>query len=133
MNSDRIEGMWQQVSGSLRACLRMPSVTPAVGAGNSTIESAATGSDAGCRQPDSPFVLVARRASGRWDVYAKAFDQPLASFSERQAACDYASDLAKTRQDAMVLIRDRHGSAAAFDPAAAIQSMSSFFIRMRRS
>ncbi len=58
---------------------------------------------------DPPFVLVAHGASGQWDVYAKDFEHPLASFNERQAGCDFASNLAKTRQNAIVLIRESQG------------------------
>jgi len=58
---------------------------------------------------NSPFVLVAHSAGGQWEVYAKDFEHPLASFDERQACCDFASSLAKTRENAIVLIRDRQG------------------------
>jgi hypothetical protein len=43
-------------------------------------------------------VLVASRAGGQWDVYVGDFEHPLASFGERQAGCDFASDLAKTKK-----------------------------------
>ena len=59
---------------------------------------------------DSPFVLVAHGISGQWEVYAKDFEHPLASFDERQAGCDFASNLAKTRDNAIVLIREYPGS-----------------------
>lgn len=58
---------------------------------------------------DPPFVLVAHGAGGQWEVYAKDFEHPLASFNERQAGCDFASNLAKTRENAIVLIRDSQG------------------------
>lgn len=58
-------------------------------------------------QEGSPFVLVAHSAGGQWEVYAKDFEHPLASFGERQASCDFASNLAKARKNAIVLIRDR--------------------------
>ncbi|MDP1673265.1 MAG: hypothetical protein Q8L65_09125 [Burkholderiales bacterium] len=60
-------------------------------------------------QDASPFVLVASRAGGQWDVYAGDFEHPLASFEERQAGCDFASDLAKNRKDSIVLIRELPG------------------------
>ncbi len=60
-------------------------------------------------QDASPFVLVASRANGQWDVYAGDFECPLASFGERQAGCDFANDLAKTRKDSIVLIRELPG------------------------
>lgn len=55
---------------------------------------------------DPPFVLVAHGADGQWEVYAKDFEHPLASFNERQAGCDFASNLAKIRGNAIVLIRE---------------------------
>ena len=86
---------------------RMLSVASAHRLGHSTSDSGLTRGDAGFHQPDSPFVLVAYGAGVRWDVLAKAFDNPLASFDERQAACEYASDLAKARKDSIVLMRPR--------------------------
>jgi hypothetical protein len=60
--------------------------------------------------PDNtPFVLVAHRPGGQWEVYAKDYEHPLASFDERQACCDFACNLAKTRQNAIILIRDKRG------------------------
>lgn len=61
---------------------------------------------------DSPFVLVACAPDGRWGVFQQDFDKPRASFDELQEACDYANELARTRTDAMVLIRKRRDSAA---------------------
>lgn len=86
---------------------RMLSVTSAYRLGHSTSDSGATRGDAGFHQPDSPLVLVAHGAGGKWDVHARAFDNRLAAFNERQAACEYASDLAKARKDSIVLIRHR--------------------------
>ena len=70
-------------------------------------------------QKDSPFVLVAGSADGRWGVFQRNFDQPQASFDEMQEACDYANELAKTRIDSMVLIRKRQDSAANLDSSMA--------------
>jgi len=53
-----------------------------------------------------PFVLVAHDFAGRWDVYAKKFDTPLASFEQRQQACNFASSLARSRRDCLVLLRE---------------------------
>ena len=63
-------------------------------------------------QRDSPFVLVACAADGRWRVFQRDFDKPLAAFDEMQEACDYASELARSRVDSMVLIQKRRDSAA---------------------
>lgn len=57
-------------------------------------------------QEHSPFVLVAHCASGQWEVYANDFEHPLASFGERQAGCDFATDLARNRENTIVLIRE---------------------------
>lgn len=84
----------------------IPGVMPASfvnGKADLPAPSAAAGKDA------SPFVLVASRAGGQWDVYAGDFEHPLASFGERQAGCDFASDLAKSRKDSIVLIREFPG------------------------
>ncbi len=64
------------------------------------------------QKKDSPFVLVACAADGRWRVFQQDFEKPLAAFDELQEACDYASELAKTRMDSMVLIGKRRDSAA---------------------
>lgn len=63
-------------------------------------------------QRDSPFVLVACAPDGRWGVFQRDFDKPRASFDELQEACDYANELAKTRTDSIVLIRNGRSSAA---------------------
>lgn len=70
-------------------------------------------------QTDSPFVLVARAADGRWGVFQRNFDKPQVLFSELQEACDYANELAKTRLDSMVLIGKRRESAANPDSSVA--------------
>jgi hypothetical protein len=59
---------------------------------------------------DCPFVLVARDADGRWGVFHRDFETPLASFDEMQAACDCANERAKTQANSMVLI-GRHRQA----------------------
>ncbi len=71
-------------------------------------------------QRDSPFVLVACAADGRWGVFQQDFDNPRASFDELQEACDYANELAKTRTDSMVLIGKRRGAAATPDSSMAV-------------
>jgi len=63
-------------------------------------------------QEDSPFVLVAGAADGRWGVFQRNFDMPQASFDGMQEACDYAIEIAKTRLNSMVLIRKRRDPAA---------------------
>lgn len=89
---------------------RMLSVTSAYRLGHSTSDSGVTRDDAGFHRPDSPFVLSPYGAGVRWAMFAKAFYSPLASFDERQAACEYASDLAKATKDSIVLMRHRECS-----------------------
>lgn len=82
----------------------MPGIAPANFVGSKSNHIAAR-TTAEC-PVDPPFVLVAHGAGGQWEVYAKDFEHPLASFDERQAGCDFASNLAKTRENAIVLIRE---------------------------
>ena len=62
--------------------------------------------DAAGHQDESPFVLVAHGAGGQWEVYARDFEHPLATFEDRQSGCDYANTLAKYRKDSIILIRE---------------------------
>jgi len=78
--------------------------------GNQRDSAASRGN--GVQKKDSPFVLVACAADGRWRVFQQDFDKPLAAFDGLQEACDYANELAKTRMDSMVLIGKRPDSAA---------------------
>jgi hypothetical protein len=89
---------------------RMLSATSAQRLGQSTSYSGVTRGDAVFHQPDCPLVLVACGAGARWDVLAKAFDNPLTSFDERPEACEYASDLAKARKNSIVRMLHRECS-----------------------
>jgi hypothetical protein len=92
------------IAGFLR---RMPGVAQAGfvdGGSDSAVPAAAAG------YHDCPFVLVAHSAGGQWEVYAKDFEHPLASFDERQAGCDFARNLAETGENTIVLIREQQGS-----------------------
>ena len=108
-------------------------LSPAWRSSSIASDSDAAGNDAVFHRQDSPFVLVAQNAREKWDVYENDFENPLASFNERQDACDYANDLAKTRKDSMVLIRGNEGPGAGQEPPAAQRTLPSFFIRTRRS
>ena len=90
----------------------------ACGLFNSQRDSVASRGDR-VEQRDSPFVLVALAADGRWGVFQQDFDRPQASFDEMQEACDYANELARTQMDSMVLIGKRRDSAAAPDSSMA--------------
>jgi hypothetical protein len=56
-------------------------------------------------QTDSPFLLVEHGEDGLWHVHERRFDTSGVLFHERQDACDYASERARTKKDSMVLLR----------------------------
>jgi len=66
----------------------------------------------GIDRRDSVVIRVARKCDGRWGVSANGFDDPhpLASFDDRQRACDYANSLTMTMEGAAVVVLDE-GSA----------------------
>ena len=64
---------------------------------------------------DTTFVLVAGAPDGRWEVFQREYDKPQASFDEFQKACDFATDLARTRAGAMILIRRESNASAGPD------------------
>jgi hypothetical protein len=57
-------------------------------------------------QSDSPFLLVEHGKDGLWHVHESRFDTSGVLFHERQDACDYASERARTKKDSMVLLRE---------------------------
>jgi hypothetical protein len=61
----------------------------------------------GLDQSDSPFLLVEHGKDGLWHVHESRFDTSGVLFQERQDACDYASERAKTKKDSMVLLREQ--------------------------
>lgn len=83
-------------------------------------------------QNGSPFVLVSHAAGGTWEVFAQDFDHSLATFDARQVACDYASELARTNGEMLVLIRDPQKSTANLHARVAPRALPSFFVRMGR-
>ena len=58
-------------------------------------------------QKDSPFLLVEHGKDGLWHVHESPFDTTGVTFKARQEACDYASQLARKKKDAMVLLREQ--------------------------
>jgi hypothetical protein len=56
---------------------------------------------------DSPFLLVEHGKDGLWHVHESPYDTTGVTFKDRQEACDYASQLARNRSDAMVLLREQ--------------------------
>lgn len=96
-----IQTIKQRFAGLLR---HIPGVMPA-----SFVDSKGSHADESANRPcnqDCSFVLVSHGSSGRWEVYSGNFDNPLASFNERQEGCDFAAHLAESRINSIVLIRD---------------------------
>jgi hypothetical protein len=58
-------------------------------------------------QSDSPFLLVEHGKDGLWHVHERRFDTSGVLFDERQDACDYASERARTKKDSIVLLREQ--------------------------
>jgi hypothetical protein len=87
---------------------------PAFGLIDGERDSAASRGDPGQKR-QSPFVLVARAPDGRWGVFERDFEKPLAAFDELQDACRHANELSKTRTDSMVLIGNRRDAASKQD------------------
>ena len=54
---------------------------------------------------DSPFLIVEHGLDGLWRVHGWTFDTSGILFKERQEACDYASERARTKKDSMILLR----------------------------
>jgi hypothetical protein len=50
---------------------------------------------------------VSRGENSRWDVNERGFDKPLASFDSEGEACNYANDLARSRQGSKVVVQGR--------------------------
>jgi hypothetical protein len=57
-------------------------------------------------QKDCRFLLVEHGQDGLWHVHERRFDTLGILFTDRQDACDYASERARTKKDSMVLIRE---------------------------
>jgi hypothetical protein len=58
-------------------------------------------------EKDSPFLLVEHGRDGLWHVHERTFDTSGVLFNERQAACDYAAERARSKKDSMVLLREQ--------------------------
>lgn len=57
----------------------------------------------------SLVICVSPGLNGRWDVSEKGYDEPLASFDEKEDAYAYATELTRSKQDATVLVEDEEG------------------------
>ena len=58
-------------------------------------------------QKDSPFLIVEHGLDGLWRVHGWTIDTSGVLFNERQEACDYAAERARTKKDSMVLLREQ--------------------------
>lgn len=56
-------------------------------------------------EKDCPFLVVEHGQDGLWHVHERRFDTPGVLFNERQEACDYACERARTKKDSLVLLR----------------------------
>ncbi len=65
----------------------------------------------GFDQQVAAIFRVLRDDDGCWNVLANDFEEPLASFEDRQDACDYANRLAEGRQGASVVMLDESNPA----------------------
>lgn len=71
----------------------------------------------GFNQRDALVICVSPGVNGRWDVSEKGFEQPLASFDDKEDAYAYATDLTKSKEGATVLVEDEEGFSALPLPA----------------
>jgi hypothetical protein len=79
-------------------------------------------------QKDCPFLLVEHGQDGLWHVHEGRFDTSGVSFSDRQEACDYAAERARTKKDSMVLIREHRTPVVSTDlPAAKLGVVARLF------
>lgn len=81
----------------------------------------------GFQQKGIIVIRVARSDGGRWHVLESDFDDPLAAFDDRQSACDYATRLSASREEATVVLLDdsMHAYHSGTDQAFAIARQES--------
>lgn len=59
---------------------------------------------------NGPVVIcISPGLRGRWNVSEKGFEEPLASFDEKEDAYAYAIELTRSRESATVLVEDEEG------------------------
>jgi len=63
----------------------------------------------GFDQKGTVVICVSPGINGTWDVSEKGFEEPLASFNDKEDAYAYATDLSKTKPGATVLVEDEEG------------------------
>ncbi|HEY0847567.1 MAG TPA: hypothetical protein VGE12_19540 [Noviherbaspirillum sp.] len=54
-------------------------------------------------------ICISPGLGGKWDVSEKGFEEPLASFDEKEDAYAYAIELTRSRDSAAVLVEDKEG------------------------
>jgi hypothetical protein len=60
----------------------------------------------GIDQPGTVVFRILPNERGTWDVMENDFEKALATFDNKQDACDYANKLSATKEDSAVLILD---------------------------
>lgn len=60
----------------------------------------------GFDQKGTVVIRVSRGEAGRWDVSENEFEDPLASFDDKQDACDYANKLTMAKEGATMVVLD---------------------------
>ena len=78
-------------------------------------------------QKNSPFLLVEHGKDGLWHVHERTFDTSGVLFNERQDACDYAAERARSRKDSMVLLREHQNPVVSSCVPAKLGVMSRLF------
>lgn len=63
----------------------------------------------GFDQQGTVVICVSPGINGKWDVSEKGFEEPLASFDDKEDAYAYATDLTKAKPGATVLVEDDEG------------------------
>jgi hypothetical protein len=58
----------------------------------------------GFDQKGTVVIHVSQGEAGRWDVWEDDFENPLASFDDRQDACEYADKLTMAKEGATVVV-----------------------------
>jgi len=63
----------------------------------------------GFDQKGTVVICVSPGINGKWDVSEKGFEEPLASFDDKEDAYAYATELTRSKKDATVLVEDEEG------------------------
>jgi Uncharacterized protein conserved in bacteria (DUF2188) len=65
------------------------------------------GMETECQEPI--VICVSPGLRGRWDVSEKGYDEPLATFEDKEDAYAYATDLMRSRPGSAALVEDEEG------------------------